>query len=956
MPKRRQLNCFICNVIVLCLDIFVYANEQKRIPYYSRLQRNRYPVEQSDSVAEVAQLISEHVYEDELDRTELQSYMPNVCKDMNPRPRTVHQKFKTPYAKVTKVWKPNCGYQGNWCVQLEKQIHHVIHYKSVLQPAEKDQYKCCPGFTQQAGKDGCVPKSNCSQFVQFAFACQNGGLCYENNGVVRCSCPAGYTGVHCQIQIDDCASGTGDCERDCARNPKSNYCRCPAGYYLAPDRRRCLDIDECKHRRGGCMYFCENLPGGYRCACPSDMMLAPDKISCVPCKLITNAHDNVIGETKMSPLCGGIESLIHASTPQMAIVNISAPRYLDIATYALADLVIDWPTTRNVVCHSLIYIYRPSKLCFGNLLPIIDRDECLTGEAVCYGPAINCINEVGSYRCECQPGFRLSADGHSCQDIDECLNYNGGCQYKCVNTPGSFQCLCNMGDELNPDGLTCSRSTKYIRDQAFETNSQAIVIGSPGQQRRQQNLNQHLPYNENGIQTGACTCQPGYRPPDCILPCPYGYFGVDCKQTCFDCTGGCDPVTGRCTVQCPPGKLGTKCERAMVLMRLPEIRIGIKTVPKGTGEYNVPRLVNAEWIPTGDHYAAILRREHVTAKQAIVGRIVTFVVIPELTVRDVKKNVIVALALLAAIRLRDCVIVPMDLWEVNVECLVHQVDGAQNARDNVIACMELSATKTQVFVCVSPVTMAPSATQVGTGTHATVHVPRGSLAKVVLRIVTALTTYPVSPATRFVVIVSALRVARVFDVPTVAPRGSGVMDVRLLVPVYAEPLVTQPLGIVTARRGRTEKRVNCNAQNPDGVLAAVGNVNVPQQGISPKEDNVTVIPANVNAPMGIMVRIAKTGVRSESMAPTAFLVATVTKRELVAIQSLVHVSVLPGGWDQRVNSHVAVVTTARVANTGAHVLLDNLVIMRPVFANVHPDSMGLNANTRARKEDGVKIA
>ncbi|KAF8571994.1 hypothetical protein P879_01957 [Paragonimus westermani] len=432
MSKRRQLNRFICTVIVLCLDILVHANEQKRIPYHSRLQRNRYPVEQSDSVAEVAQLISEHVYEDELDRTELQSYMPNVCKDTNPRPRTVHQKFKTPYAKVTKVWKPNCGYQGNWCVQLEKQIHHVIHYKSVLQPAEKDQYKCCPGFTQQAGKDGCVPKSNCSQFVHFAFACQNGGLCYENNGVVRCSCPAGYTGVHCQIQIDDCASGTGDCERDCARNPKSSYCRCPAGYYLAPDRRRCLDIDECKHRRGGCMYFCENLPGGYRCACPSDMMLAPDKISCVPffdpCK---------------HPPNGDCEHIC-TTLPGYRYVCSCRPGYrlADDKKRCLPQIIWSFFRSLPLDCRRHPYLLEA-------------HDPCQENNGGCQH---DCRVVNGQAHCTCHEGYQVSPyDSRKCIDINECSHDNGGCQHQCRNVEGSYSCECNPGWQLGNDGKTCYR-------------------------------------------------------------------------------------------------------------------------------------------------------------------------------------------------------------------------------------------------------------------------------------------------------------------------------------------------------------------------------------------------------------------------------------------------------------------------------------------------------------------
>jgi hypothetical protein len=49
------------------------------------------------------------------------------------------------------------------------------------------------------------------------------------------------------------------------------------------------------------------------------------------------------------------------------------------------------------------------------------------------------------------PCLRLELMGcqkQSCQDVNECLDNNGGCHQKCLNTPGNFQCMCNVGFEL----------------------------------------------------------------------------------------------------------------------------------------------------------------------------------------------------------------------------------------------------------------------------------------------------------------------------------------------------------------------------------------------------------------------------------------------------------------------------------------------------------------------------
>ena len=50
-----------------------------------------------------------------------------------------------------------------------------------------------------------------------------------------------------------------------------------------------------------------------------------------------------------------------------------------------------------------------------------------------------------------QPCMRLELMGcqkQSCDDDNECLENNGGCQQKCLNNQGSFDCSCNVGFEL----------------------------------------------------------------------------------------------------------------------------------------------------------------------------------------------------------------------------------------------------------------------------------------------------------------------------------------------------------------------------------------------------------------------------------------------------------------------------------------------------------------------------
>ena len=55
------------------------------------------------------------------------------------------------------------------------------------------------------------------------------------------------------------------------------------------------------------------------------------------------------------------------------------------------------------------------------------------------------------------PGTILSnSDKHSCEDMNGCLNQNGGCSHRCIDSYGQVFCLCPDGYTLdNKDWKTC---------------------------------------------------------------------------------------------------------------------------------------------------------------------------------------------------------------------------------------------------------------------------------------------------------------------------------------------------------------------------------------------------------------------------------------------------------------------------------------------------------------------
>jgi hypothetical protein len=57
-----------------------------------------------------------------------------------------------------------------------------------------------------------------------------------------------------------------------------------------------------------------------------------------------------------------------------------------------------------------------------------------------------CVNTIGSYKCECKEGF-LKLNNY-CIDIDECNEWNNiNCSInsECVNYAGSYECKCFNG-------------------------------------------------------------------------------------------------------------------------------------------------------------------------------------------------------------------------------------------------------------------------------------------------------------------------------------------------------------------------------------------------------------------------------------------------------------------------------------------------------------------------------
>uniref|UniRef100_A0A0P6DBK5 Putative Fibrillin-2 n=1 Tax=Daphnia magna TaxID=35525 RepID=A0A0P6DBK5_9CRUS len=165
---------------------------------------------------------------------------------------------------------------------------------------------------------------------------------------------------------------------------------------------------ECGDDKGGCEQICDDTSGTATCLCYRGYVLAQDGTTC------TDVDECTIDN-------GGCEG---------TCVNRQG--------------------SYQCFCSSGFRLASNGKKC-------IDHNECLlrNGHGPCQG---TCRNTHGSYECSCdeRPGTQLAADGHTCEDLDECsLGDNFGCSHTCLNTLGTAFCTCPDGYMLGDDWKTC---------------------------------------------------------------------------------------------------------------------------------------------------------------------------------------------------------------------------------------------------------------------------------------------------------------------------------------------------------------------------------------------------------------------------------------------------------------------------------------------------------------------
>ncbi|XP_053178575.1 hemicentin-1 [Scomber japonicus] len=292
-------------------------------------------------------------------------------------------------------------------------------------------YRCAcePGF--QLRNRRCIDINECRQRV-----CRSDQQCKNTRGGYTCIdlCPNGMTkGANgtC-VDIDECRDGTHQCRYNqiCENTRGSYHCTCPRGYRSQGVGRPCVDINECERVPQPCAHQCVNSPGSFKCTCPPGHHLLGDGKSCAGLERLPSYESYSYGyRSSQSSPQRNYQHLYH---------NLASQSY---NSYTGTTRVRNRSRSRRGA--SLHSSQRGFPTCQDGFVSrggrCLDINECEVRDACQH----ECMNTPGSHRCLCPAGYRLMANGKTCQDIDECLEQNIQCgaNRMCFNMRGSYQCI-----------------------------------------------------------------------------------------------------------------------------------------------------------------------------------------------------------------------------------------------------------------------------------------------------------------------------------------------------------------------------------------------------------------------------------------------------------------------------------------------------------------------------------
>ncbi|KAG9354590.1 hypothetical protein JZ751_001303, partial [Albula glossodonta] len=202
-------------------------------------------------------------------------------------------------------------------------------------------------------------------------------------------------------------------------------------------------------------------------------------------------------------------------------------------------------------------------------LLIPDEDEC-AAQSPC---SHSCNNVMGGFSCACPSGFSISPHSNTCQDIDECAQGSHMCHYnqQCVNTVGTYRCQAQCGPGFKPSAVGTSYINECTRNvcpahqecrnteggyQCFDSCLAGMTKAESGdcvdvdECQNGSHMCRYSQICQNTVGGYGCVCPRGYRSQGVGRPC----LDInECQEVPSPCAYKCRNVPGSFRCLCPPG-------------------------------------------------------------------------------------------------------------------------------------------------------------------------------------------------------------------------------------------------------------------------------------------------------------------------------------------------------------------------------------------------------------------
>uniref|UniRef100_A0AAR2IKU9 Neurogenic locus notch homolog protein 1 n=1 Tax=Pygocentrus nattereri TaxID=42514 RepID=A0AAR2IKU9_PYGNA len=445
--------------------------------------------------------------------------------------------------------------------------------------------------------------------------CKNGAKCIDGPNMYTCQCTEGYTGQHCETDIDECFSSP--CHYGTCKDGLAGFtCLCRPGY----TGRLCeANIDECLSQpcqNGG---TCQDRENAYLCVCPRgtagvNCQVNLDDCKSNPCdygKCIDkiNGYECACEPGYMGKLCNinidecAINPCHNGGTCIDGVNGFTCQcreGYHDPTCQSQLNECLSNPCIHGH-CEDKVNGY--NCICdsgWSGTNCDINNNECESNPCMNGG---TCKDMTSGYVCTCRAGF----SGPNCQtNINECASNPCLNQGTCIDDVAGYKCNCllpytgenceTLLDPCNPK--PCKNSGVCKESEDYESFSCVCPEGWQGQtceidiNECVKNPCRNGATCHNSIGSYRCSCKSGYTGRNCETdiddckpnPCSNGAFckdGVDaftctclpgfrglrCEEDINECDSNpcknganCTDCVNSYTCTCPPGFSGIHCE------------------------------------------------------------------------------------------------------------------------------------------------------------------------------------------------------------------------------------------------------------------------------------------------------------------------------------------------------------------------------------------------------------